>query len=206
VISEVQERDARRFWRNLDDVVARARPGQPVPGLSSIEGSDASGTVYCVVDLGGNLSRVEIFHGWWEVVGPAAVGAAVLDALSFAREKAGLAYLLLDRHRIPHRNPCRGLESSRVPPAFGEPETGALLRRDVGQAVERLDAARRLLADRADGRDREVVGPRELFSVTLRGTRIVSAAAGGRVRPADGRELAMDAYDALMKARPRIRP
>ncbi|MFB9331187.1 hypothetical protein [Actinoplanes octamycinicus] len=199
----MQEKDARRFWRNLEDAVAQTRPGQPVPGLSSIEGSDNSGTVYCVVDLGGDPIRVELFNGWWDTVGPTRVGPAVLDAFRFAREKAGLASLLLRRHRLPRRGPRRRLEVATLMPAFGASDGAAELRRSMVRAADQAEAVLGLVEASRGGRRREVHGPRGLFSVTMDGWQITSAAVIDRVRADDGEALAMDACDALLAACPR---
>jgi hypothetical protein len=87
--------DASRFVTNLEDEVRGTRPGAPVRGLAAVEGSDASGTVYCVVDLTGAVLQVGITDGWWDEVGAHGLAPAVLQALQLAREKAGIAKLVL---------------------------------------------------------------------------------------------------------------
>ncbi|BCJ47021.1 hypothetical protein GCM10010168_34590 [Actinoplanes ianthinogenes] len=204
MISEAQERDVARFRRDLEDAVAHIRPGQPVTGMSSVEGADASGTVYCVVGLGGELIRVAFFDGWWDAVGPARSGAAVLEALSLAKRKSALACALLQRRRVPFD--IFGSEARREAesPRSYAPVSGEQLLYRAEKAAAEMAALRRLIDDRDSNRERAVAGPRGLFVVTLRGARIVSASASHRVHPASGSELAADARDALVAARIRL--
>jgi hypothetical protein len=110
-----------RFVTNLEDEVRSARPGDAVGGLDVIEGSDASGTVYCVVDLTGAIVQVGITNGWWHRVGAHGVANAVLQALQLAREKVGIAKLVLTRHGLPFPSP------GPVEP-LDEPERGTTTR------------------------------------------------------------------------------
>ncbi len=81
-VGDQREREVRRFVEDLEDSLTHARPGDPLPALDAIDGTDASGTVHCVVDLGGALSQVRIADGWWEAVGPPGVAAAVLQKIT----------------------------------------------------------------------------------------------------------------------------
>lgn len=203
VVTELQERDARRFLENLEDALARARPGDPLPGLGAIDGTDATGTVYCVVDLGGTLSQVGIVDGWWTEVGPNGVAAAILQALRFARDKATLARMLLDRHRFPYdmSAPFARLPPLELPP-YEDPSFVDALWRKVNRAASVLADAARFAEERDSGRRREVTGPRGLFRVMLSGFTVVGALVNEQgLRPSDGTELAADARDALMAVR-----
>jgi hypothetical protein len=93
-----REAELRRFLENVEQLAVQEPPGSTFPQLSAIEGSDSSGTVCCVVDRDGTVTQVFIVDGWWTSLGPQRVGAAVLEALEIARQKAGLAGLVLRRH------------------------------------------------------------------------------------------------------------
>lgn len=209
-VSDLQVRDARRFVENLEDVVARTRPDAPVPGLDAIEGPDSSGTVFCVVDAAGALMQVGIVDGWWEALGPGGVAAAVLQALRFARDKAGLARLVLHRHGRaatvagPDLETLFTSEPHRDLPPFGAPDLGDAMARKVERAARILNNAERYARERDSGVRREVTGPRGLFRVVLSGFTVVGAAVNEQyLRAGDGADLAADARDALLAARPR---
>jgi hypothetical protein len=200
-VNELQERDARGFLMNLEDLVARPNGPSPVP--ETVDGVDASGTVYAVVGLGGNLLRVRILDGWWDAVGPRGIAAAVLASLRFARDKAGLARMLLDRHRIPYEVPGFRVDPPRELPEYDAPEFADELWRKVNRAAEMLDRAERFARERDSGHEHEVAGPRGIFHVLIRGVAVVGARVSERgLRPEDGDELAADARDALLAARP----
>ncbi|MCU7725756.1 hypothetical protein ODJ79_18660 [Actinoplanes sp. KI2] len=208
VVNQLQERDARGFLTNLEDLVSRARPGGHSPVPDAIDGVDQSGTVYAVVDLGGSLRQVQIVAGWWDAVGSHGVAAAVLESLRFARDKAGLARMLLDRHRIPYVVPAPGYQSlftgdpPRELPDYDAPDFPDELLRKVSRAASVLSSAERLARERDSGEPREVAGPRGMFYVLLRGLSVVGARVNEyALRPEDGDELAADARDALLAAR-----
>lgn len=77
--------DGRRFVANLEDELRHAAAGRPPSVLDRIEGSDASGTVYCLVRLDGRPERVDLTDGWWD--GPE-LAADALAALRSARPGA----------------------------------------------------------------------------------------------------------------------
>lgn len=195
--------DTVRFVTNLEDELRGARFAGPVPGLDGIEGSDASGTVYCVVDLAGSVVQVGITDGWWTAVGPQGVAAAVLQALRLAKEKAGVAKLVLAHygHALP---PLR-----RVAPVIGpEPAVDDLAgraevaRRKIDRAGAALAEADRFARTVAAGETREVTGPRGLFTVRVIGLRVVGAGVNEyALRADDGPELALDAREALLAVR-----
>ena len=210
--NDLQERDARRFVQNLEDIVPGSRPGDPVPGLEAIDGTDSSGTVYCVVDLGGALLRVGIVDGWWGAVGPGGVAAAVLQSLRFARDKAGLARMVLSRHGrsapvpVPDYQTLFTSEPHRELPPYDAPEFSDELSRKVARAARILANAERFARERDSGVRREVAGPRGMFRVVLSGSAVVVGAAVDEngLRAVDGADLAADARDALLAARPRF--
>jgi hypothetical protein len=195
--------DTVRFVTNLEDELRGARFAGPVPGLDSVEGSDASGTVYCVVDLAGSVVQVGITDGWWSAVGPQGVAAAVLQALRLAKEKAGVAKLVLAHygHALP--------VPRRVEPVIGpEPQVDDLAgraeaaRRKIDRAGVVLAEADRFARTVASGETREVAGPRGLFTVRVIGLRVVGAAVNGdALRAEDGPDLALDAREALLAVR-----
>ena len=208
-IGDPLERDGRRFVENLEELLTRSSPGDPIPGLDAIDGADPSGTVYCVVDLGGALSQVGIADGWWMAVGPHGVAAAVLQALRSARDKAGLARLVLNRHGRPSGVPTAGYqtlftsEPPRELPPYDAPDFADALWRKVNRAATILDNAERFARRRDSAERREVAGPRGLFRVVLLGVRVVSALVNERgLRASDADELAADARDALLAATP----
>lgn len=211
-VSDLQERDARRFIENIEDLVSGMRPGEPVPGLDAIDGTDGSGTVRCVVDLGGNLLQVRVVDGWWEAVGPRGVAAAVLQSMRFARDKAGLARRVLSRHGRSVAVPSPDYatlftsEPHRELPPYDAPDFPEELSRKVERAARILQNAERFARDRDSGIRREVPGPRGLFRVVLSGYTVVGALVDEHsLRAVDGDDLAADARDALLAARPRAR-
>jgi hypothetical protein len=208
-VGDRRARDARRFVENVENLVASTRPGDPLPVLDGIEGTDLSGTVDCVVDLGGALSRVGIIDGWWEAVGPHGVAAAVLQALRFARDKAGLARMVLARHGRPYTGAAPDYqmlftaEPPRGLPQYDAPDFADALLRKVNRAVTVLDNAQRFARERDGAQPREVTGPRGLFRVVLAGVTVVGAMVNEQgLRASDADELAADARDALLAARP----
>jgi hypothetical protein len=208
-VGDPRERDVRRFVENLEDLLTHSRPGDPVPGLEAIEGADVSGTVYCMVDLGGALSQVGITDGWWEAVGPHGVAAAVLQALRFARDKAGLARMVLNRFGRPYEVSTpdyQTLFTSEPPrelPPYDAPDFAEALWRKVNRAATILDNAERFARQRDGAERREVTGPRGLFRVVLSGVSVISALVNeDGLRSSDADELAADARDALLAALP----
>jgi hypothetical protein len=200
-------RDAKRFVADLEDSIARTPIGAPVPGMESIEGEDASGTVYCAVRADGHPLRVAIMDGWWEAVGPHAIGGAVLQAYRYAREKAMIGRLVLQDHGRPWQRPPR---PARPTPGAEAPVHYATvaheidaLSRQLNQAAVDLQAAVRLAERTSDQQPREVSGPRGLFTLTMQGATIESARVNQfGLRPDHAAELARDALEALIAARP----
>jgi hypothetical protein len=199
-------RDVRIFVDNLEDTAARLRPGGPLP---DVEGADESGTVHCVVHIDGSLSAVTIVDGWWDAVGPHGVAAAVLSAYRFAQQKATAGRLVLARSGHPYHQPEPDLstlftsEPDRPLPPYDAPDfTDALLRK-VNRAATILANIDRFTKLRDAPEPRTVTGPRGLFRVVLSGFSIVRAEVNAYgLRPSDAAELAADARDALLAARP----
>ncbi|MEV4637389.1 hypothetical protein AB0J80_08565 [Actinoplanes sp. NPDC049548] len=211
MVSELQERDARRFIANVPDMMSGSPPGDPVPGLGAIDGTDSSGTVYCVVDLGGNLLEVGISDGWWDAVGPRGVAAAVLASLRFARDKAGLARMVLNHHgrsaAVPasaYRIPSSTGTHEELPP-YDAPNFPEELGRKLERAARTLAKAERFARERDSGARRELTGPRGLFRVEVSGSAVMGATVNEQgLGPGDGAELAADAREVLLAARRRF--
>ena len=200
-------RDAKRFVENLTDSIARTPMGDPVAGMESIEGLDASGTVYCAVRMDGSPLRVGIMDGWWAAVGPHAIAGAVLQAYRYAQEKAMIGRLVLQDHGRPWQRPPRGAwprPGAEAPAHYATVgDEIAALRRQLDQAAVELQGAARLAERVADQHPREVSGPRRLFTLIIRGTVIESAVVNEfGLRPEHAAELADDAREALIEARP----
>lgn len=198
-----RERDAQRFLADLDDIVTRQGGRHAVRQLAEIEGADGSGTVYCTVDLWGDLLRVDMASGWWENLGRDGVARAVLDAWRFARDKAGLARMLLSRRGIAYP-PYPATVAAEPPgtlPPYDAPEFAAELQRKADRAASLLERVRRFADERDRGERREVAGTLGLFRVVVKGAAEVTAEVSDQIRPSDGNRLAADARDALLAAR-----
>ncbi|MEV4706203.1 hypothetical protein [Actinoplanes sp. NPDC049316] len=188
---------------NLEDEVQGARPGIPVRGLDAIEGSDASGTVYCVVDLTGAVVQIGITDGWWDEVGPHGVASAVLQALQLAREKAGIAKLVLTRYGRSFPSPSAAVVHSEPEPEFDD-QVGRVeaARRKIDRAAVSLAKSDRFLRAMNSGEQRHVVGPRGLFRLHVEGVRVVGASVNEHgLREDDAGDLAKDAREALLAVR-----
>lgn len=200
-------RDTRRFIETLEDTLTHTSPGQPVPGLDAIEGVDASGKVYCVIRLDGHPVRVAITDGWWDVVGLHAIANAVLQAYRFAREKATFARMVLHRHGRTWKPPPGESEEdayeSSCPAGHASVDDLETLRRRIDHAAADMAKAMRLHDLVNNPELREVSGPRNMFSLMVRGTVIESARVNASgLRPEDASDLAADAREALLAARP----
>jgi hypothetical protein len=199
--------DARRFVENLEDQLQYTPPDMPIPVLDSIEGTDSSGTVHCIVRLDGRPERIVITDGWWETVGPAGIADAVLQAHRTAGEKAGLAKLVLRRHGRVWRTRATAAEEplDDLPYPTGQSTMHDLeeLRHRIDRSVSRITTAMQRFRERTQHEQREVTGPGRMFTVVLRGPVIVAAHTGSRrPGPGDGSDLAADALAALLVARP----
>ena len=152
---------------------------------------------------------VTIVDGWWDAVGPHGVAAAVLSAYRFAQQKATAGRLVLARSGHPYHQPEPDLstlftsEPDRPLPPYDAPDfTDALLRK-VNRAATILANIDRFTKLRDAPEPRTVTGPRGLFRVVLSGFSIVRAEVNAYgLRPSDAAELAADARDALLAARP----
>ncbi|HET9516366.1 MAG TPA: hypothetical protein VFO77_01440 [Actinoplanes sp.] len=198
--------DTSRFVTNLEDEVRGIRPSDRVRGLDAIEGLDATGTVYCVVDLTGAILQIGITDGWWHTVGPQGVAAAVLQALQLAREKSGIAKLVLTRygHRPPSFSRTDGAAPRADPSPLYDDQASRIeaARRKIDQASASLAESDRLMRSVESGERRYVVGPRGLFRVQVIGVRIVGASVNEHGLGADdAQKLADDAREALQAVR-----
>lgn len=210
-VRERREAELRRFAQNVERIIVETDPGLLPRELQTVEGSDASGAVYCLVNLGGMLTDVVIMNDWWTAVGPGGVAAAVLEALRSAREKAGLARMVLAHFGRPSpalesvRGPVFGKQPPVELPPYDAPEFGAALALKVDRAATRLREVEQFVRDRDAGEEHEVAGPRGLFRVVVRGGVVVGAQVRQfGLRQSDAAELAADARDALLAARPSL--
>jgi hypothetical protein len=195
----------------LEDVIRHIRPGEPVPGLDGIDSTDASGTVYCVVDVTGALLRVGIDDGWWDAVGPGRIAGAILDSMRFAKAKAAAARMVLSRHGHPVAGSTVDLgriftsEPSETLPAYDADDFPEVLDRKAERTMTILSRAHRFSRERADGEQRVVAGPRGMFRVVVAGGRITGAEVNEwALHRTDAAELAEDARAALQAARPPV--
>jgi hypothetical protein len=199
-------RDARTFVENFEDVVAHLRPGEPAPA-GGIDGIDATGTVYCVVDTDGTLLRVGIDDGWWDALGPGRIAGAILEALRFAKAKATMARLVLDRHGLGVDRAPRDLgtlftsEPSEPLPSYDAYDFPEALSRKANRALTILDRAEEFSRLRDSPVRRVVTGPHGMFRVVLSGAEIVGAEVNEYgLRRSDAADLAEDARAALQAA------
>jgi hypothetical protein len=176
-------------------MVVRARDGGPPPRPDRIAGPDRTGTAFAVVDAVGRFVDISLHPGWWQVLGPARVAAGLLEALEAARMKAALVPMILRRSGyVPSRPPVDEDPAPGLPPAGDD---GFL---DVARG--RIAEAYRLIDD-ADKRVREqqavrvIAGPRGLFRLHVRGSRIDRAEVVAGLTAADTDRLVADAREAL---------
>jgi hypothetical protein len=202
--------DARIFVDNVEEMVARARPDQPVPPLGRIDGTDRSGTVHCVVDDDGEFVDISIDPRWWGAVGPAGIAAAILDALSFARSKASMAQLILDRHgrrRAPGPGSLFAPEPSPPLPDPGSPDFEDALEAKIQRGYAILDGVERLNRERDTPARRVLTGPYGLFRLTMVGPQVEDAEVDRHgLTPGDQDRLAADARAVLREAARAARP
>lgn len=198
--------DARIFVNNFEELVTRLRASESPPNID-IDGSDLSGTVSCVVDMHGAVRRVSIDNGWWDSLGPARIAEAVLDAMRYARSKAAMARLVLDRHgrQAPHAPVDLGMlftaEPSTPLPRYDADDFPEAVARKVARTMTILDEARQFSQAR-DGNERTTVtGPRGMFAVIRSGVTIVGAEVHQHgLHRSDAADLAADACAALQVA------
>ena len=77
--------DAQRFVSDVEELAARAGPGDPPSGPERIGGLDHTGTAYAVVDQVGRFVDIGLTAGWWAALGHDRVAAGLLEALRAAR-------------------------------------------------------------------------------------------------------------------------
>jgi hypothetical protein len=203
---ERRTRDARAFVENVEEMVERLPAGEAVPTIS-IDGEDLSGTVVCVVDVDGALTRIVIDDGWWDAVGPGGVAAAVLDALRSAKSKSTMARLIFGRHGLRDGRAPVDLgrlftgELSEPLPPYDDDRFSAALARTADRALTILDAARRFGQLRDSPLRWVVSGPRGMFRVHMKGLNVVGAEVGEvSLHRSDAAVLAEDALAALSRA------
>jgi hypothetical protein len=204
-------RDARIFVENLEDVVARLPRGAPAPEIGEIGGTDPTGTVHCVVTIDGTLVRVGIDDGWWDALGPGRVAAAILDAMRYAKSKAAMGRLVLDRygHPIDSTTPDLGMIFTSEPsvplPPYDADNFPDALARKLDRAVTILHNAERFSRAEESPERRVVTGPRGMFRVVMSGLEIVGAEVNEYgLHRSDAADLADDARAALLAATPSV--
>jgi hypothetical protein len=182
------------------------RRGEPIPA-STIDGADETGMVFCVVDVTGALQQVGIADGWWDALGPNRVADAVLSALRFAKGKAAMARLILDRygHRVEPAPVDLGTlfaeEASEPLPAYDADTFPEALARKVDRSSTILDRAQRFSRSHETPEQKVVSGPRRMFRVILSGSDITGAEVNAYgLHRSDAADLADDARAALLAA------
>lgn len=200
-------RDAQIFAVNLERLASSIYPGQPVPELDSIDGTDDSGSVYCVVNLSGDIMSIGIDNGWWKIVGPTQIAAKILDAVSYAKSKAMMARLVLDRHGYAATSTPQHIlthptkESVSTLPAIDDPTFDQALSTKIDQALDTLTQIERFRRIRDSPEERIIAGPHDLFRIILIGHQIRRAEVdASSLRPSDANKLAADARAALQIA------
>ncbi|GAB3982632.1 hypothetical protein V1634_25825 [Plantactinospora veratri] len=175
--------------------------------MDGIDGTDASGTVYCVVDSTGWVLRIGVDPGWWDALGPTGIAGAVLDAVRFAKSKATMARLVLDRYGHPVNAATSGRAAGLAPepseplPPSDSPGFLAALQRELDRTSSFLDAAERFRQERDSGVPRVFEGPNRLFRLVLTGQDDLRAEVNEYgMRRSDGDEIAQDAVAAFRAA------
>ncbi len=130
--------------------------------------------------------------------------------MRFARDKAGLARMVLNRHGRSVAVPGPDYETRftseprRELPPYDAPDFPDELSRKVERAARILHNAERFARERDSGIRREVTGPRGMFRVVLAGFTVVGEVVDeNSLRDGDGDDLAADARDALLAVRAR---
>lgn len=198
--------DALAFVGSVEEMVRRLHSGEQAPTMS-VTGDDASGTVRCVVDVDGTLTRIDIDDGWWDTLGPGSVAEAVLQAMRFAKSKAAMTRLILDRYgwRVAPAPVNLGrlfaAEPSEPLPPYAAVGFPAALARKANRALVILDAAQRFARTSDPSLRRVVAGPRGMFRVHTAGPDVVGAEVDeGSLHRSDAATLAADALAALSTA------
>lgn len=196
--------DARRFLGDMEDLVSRAAPGEPVHGLEQIDATDSSGTVFGVVDVRGKLLRVGLDDRWWDAVGSRGAGAAILQAVRAAKDKAAAARMLLEQygHALPpaaYDPASRFTDLPHVPlPSPDSERFDDALARTLRRAEQIMTNAAKFSDRQQSATERTVTGPRGLFQIVVAGSRITEARVDAYlVGPSSGPELAADALETL---------
>ncbi|MGX6602359.1 hypothetical protein ACWKSP_09530 [Micromonosporaceae bacterium Da 78-11] len=168
---DVRVADAERFGSDVEELVARSRPGDPPLRLDRIEGPDRTGTVHAVVDSTGRFVDIGLDPGWWTALGPPGVATGLVEAIESARRKASLAWLALRRHGVasavdlvvtlpPIEGACRPAEGAC------RPAEGAC--RPAEGACRPAEGACRPVEDTA----RVITGPHGLLRLYAHGRRL----------------------------------
>jgi hypothetical protein len=189
--------NADQFVSDFEQQVRQARPGDDPPRADRVDSPDATGTAWAVVDWRGHFVDLWLNPGWWSELGPARVGAGLLEALESARMKVTLAKLVLQSHGFqPPRRETKVDHGPRLPDihAPGFPDA---MRTLLYESQDRIQEAERLWHDLDS--ERSYLGPRGLFRLVTRGWQIEWAEVPNQwaLREDDGERLAADARDAL---------
>jgi hypothetical protein len=189
--------NADQFVSDFERQVLSIRPGEEPPHIGRVDSPDKTGTAWAVVDRRGRFVDLWLGSGWWPELGPARVGAGLLEALEGARTKVALANLVLQTRgfRPPHRDD-RAEGRSRLPDIH-DPGFPDILRTLLYESQDRIQEADRIRQE-LDGED-SFAGPRGIFRLVTRGLRIERAEVANQwaLREGDGDRLAADARDAL---------
>jgi hypothetical protein len=180
--------DARRFVTEVENIVVRARAGDPPPRLDRIAGPDRTGTAFALVDAVGRFVDISLLPSWWTVLGPAKVAAGLLEALATARLKAALVPMILRRPGYPTS------PSDDEAPAAADGFLDAAHGR-IAEAYRLIDDVGKRSRERAAIRVVGVAGG--LFRVHARGGRIERAEVTAVLAPGDTDRLLADARHAL---------
>ncbi len=170
--SDVDDRrraDARRLVADVEHAVATGRLDDLLPSLRRVEGPDRTGAVSCVVDESGHFLDVHLAGDWRRHLDGGALGTAILEALRYARSKAGVVPLILRRHGVAHSAPAAPRydhDDAPLPPADSPGYHDAVQAR-IRETARILDTAEARMATYRATSGEVLTSPHGIFRATI---------------------------------------